>query len=48
MNERNTYKSIALIRHGFGGHPFGKDEGKSKKEKQAGLLKYEADFRYAK
>src|SRR5919199_2754113 len=22
----STYKSIALMRHGFGGHPFGKDE----------------------
>jgi 6-phosphogluconate dehydrogenase len=24
--ESNSYKSIALLRHGFGGHPFGKDE----------------------
>jgi 6-phosphogluconate dehydrogenase len=27
MNQSDTYKSIALMRHGFGGHPFGKDEG---------------------
>jgi 6-phosphogluconate dehydrogenase len=26
MNESDTYRSIALMRHGFGGHPFGKDE----------------------
>jgi 6-phosphogluconate dehydrogenase len=25
--ECDAYKSIALMRHGFGGHPFGKDEG---------------------
>jgi 6-phosphogluconate dehydrogenase len=25
-NDSDTYKSIALMRHGFGGHPFGKDE----------------------
>ncbi|AFU57633.1 6-phosphogluconate dehydrogenase-like protein [Candidatus Nitrososphaera gargensis Ga9.2] len=24
MNESDAYKSIALMRHGFGGHPFGK------------------------
>jgi 6-phosphogluconate dehydrogenase len=27
MKENDAYKSIALMRHGFGGHPFGKDEG---------------------
>jgi len=26
MNGSDAYKSIALMRHGFGGHPFGKDE----------------------
>lgn len=26
IKDSNTYKSIALMRHGFGGHPFGKDE----------------------
>ncbi|HYA81896.1 MAG TPA: decarboxylating 6-phosphogluconate dehydrogenase [Candidatus Bathyarchaeia archaeon] len=25
-NHSDTYKSIALMRHGFGGHPFGRDE----------------------
>jgi 6-phosphogluconate dehydrogenase len=24
--DSDDYKSIALMRHGFGGHPFGKDE----------------------
>lgn len=27
MNGSDAYKAIALMRHGFGGHPFGKDEG---------------------
>lgn len=27
MKESDAYRSIALMRHGFGGHPFGKDEG---------------------
>jgi 6-phosphogluconate dehydrogenase len=26
VRDNPTYKSIALMRHGFGGHPFGKDE----------------------
>lgn len=26
MKESNAYKSVALMRHGFGGHPFGKDD----------------------
>jgi 6-phosphogluconate dehydrogenase len=26
IKDSDTYKSIALMRHGFGGHPFGKDE----------------------
>jgi 6-phosphogluconate dehydrogenase len=25
--ESDAYRSIAIMRHGFGGHPFGKDEG---------------------
>lgn len=33
MNESDAYKSIALMRHGFGGHPFGKDEGIIKERK---------------
>jgi len=27
MRESDAYKSISLMRHGFGGHPFGRDEG---------------------
>ena len=27
MKESDAYKSIALMRHGFGGHPFGVDKG---------------------
>ena len=26
IKDSDTYKSIALMRHGFGGHPFGKDD----------------------
>src|ERR671923_742449 len=26
IKDSDTYKAIALMRHGFGGHPFGKDE----------------------
>jgi 6-phosphogluconate dehydrogenase len=33
MKESDAYKSIALMRHGFGGHPFGKDEGIIKERK---------------
>jgi 6-phosphogluconate dehydrogenase len=33
MTESDAYKSIALMRHGFGGHPFGKDEGLIKERK---------------
>lgn len=33
MNESDAYKSIALMRHGFGGHPFGRDEGIIKERK---------------
>lgn len=33
MNESDTYRSIALMRHGFGGHPFGRDEGIIKERK---------------
>jgi 6-phosphogluconate dehydrogenase len=39
MNESDTYKSIALIRHGFGGHPFGKDEGIMKERKKSRIAK---------
>ena len=35
----NTYRSIALMRHGFGGHPFGKDEYISKERKTSRISK---------
>jgi len=31
--DSDAYKSIALMRHGFGGHPFGRDEYKAKERK---------------
>jgi len=31
--DSDIYRSIALMRHGFGGHPFGKDEYISKERK---------------
>ncbi len=39
MNESDAYKSIALMRHGFGGHPFGKDEGIIKERKTSRISK---------
>src|SRR5215212_2541927 len=33
--ESNTYKAIALMRHGFGAHPFGKDEEKEKEREES-------------
>ena len=39
MNESDAYKSIALMRHGFGGHPFGKDEGIIKERKTSRVNK---------
>ncbi|TLX67690.1 MAG: decarboxylating 6-phosphogluconate dehydrogenase [Thaumarchaeota archaeon] len=37
--ESDTYKAIALMRHGFGGHPFGKDEYISKERKTSRIYK---------
>jgi 6-phosphogluconate dehydrogenase len=34
-----TYKSIALMRHGFGGHPFGKDEHIAKERETSRINK---------
>ena len=31
--DSDTYRSIALMRHGFGGHPFGKDKYIAKERK---------------
>jgi 6-phosphogluconate dehydrogenase len=39
MNESDAYRSIALMRHGFGGHPFGKDEGIIKERKTSRIQK---------
>jgi hypothetical protein len=33
MNESDFYKAISLMRHGFGGHPFGKEEDIARKGK---------------
>jgi 6-phosphogluconate dehydrogenase len=39
MNESDAYKSIALMRHGFGEHPFGKNEGIIKESKTSRIQK---------
>jgi 6-phosphogluconate dehydrogenase len=39
MKESDAYKSIALMRHGFGGHPFGVDEGIIKERKTSRIHK---------
>jgi 6-phosphogluconate dehydrogenase len=31
----DTYRAIALMRHGFGGHPFGKNEYIAKERKMS-------------
>jgi 6-phosphogluconate dehydrogenase len=31
--DSDTYRAIALMRHGFGGHPFGKDDNIAKERK---------------
>ena len=38
-HHRYAYKSIALMRHGFGGHPFGKDESIAKERKTSRISK---------
>jgi 6-phosphogluconate dehydrogenase len=35
----STYKSIALMRHGFGGHPFGKDDHIAEERKTSRIAK---------
>jgi 6-phosphogluconate dehydrogenase len=37
--ESDAYKSIALMRHGFGGHPFGRDENIIKERKTSRIHK---------
>lgn len=39
MNGSDAYKAIALMRHGFGGHPLGKDEGIIEERKTSRLSK---------
>ncbi|MGI0019552.1 MAG: phosphogluconate dehydrogenase (NAD(+)-dependent, decarboxylating) [Nitrososphaera sp.] len=39
MHESDAYKSIALMRHGFGGHPFGKDDRIIKERKTSRIKK---------
>ena len=38
-DHRYAYKAIALMRHGFGGHPFGKDESTAKERKTGRVSK---------
>ena len=37
--DTDAYKSIALMRHGFGGHPFGKDENIKKERKTSRITR---------
>jgi len=37
--DSDAYKSIALMRHGFGGHPFGRDEYIAKERKTYRIAK---------
>ena len=39
IKSSDTYRSIALMRHGFGGHPFGKDEYISKERTTSRISK---------
>lgn len=39
MRESDAYKSIALMRHGFGGHPFGRNEGIIKERRTSRIKK---------
>ena len=39
IKSSDTYRSIALMRHGFGGHPFGRDEYISKERKTSRISK---------
>jgi len=38
-HDGDAYRSIALMRHGFGGHPFGKDDGIIKERKTSRIKK---------
>lgn len=39
MSENNSYRAIAMMRNGFGGHPFGKNENISKERKIGRITK---------
>ena len=39
IKDSDAYKAIALMRHGFGGHPFGKDEYIAKERKTSRIQK---------
>jgi 6-phosphogluconate dehydrogenase len=39
IKDSDTYKAIALMRHGFGGHPFGKDEYIAKERETSRIKK---------
>jgi 6-phosphogluconate dehydrogenase len=39
IKDSDTYKSIALMRHGFGGHPFGKDDYIAKERETSRIKK---------
>jgi 6-phosphogluconate dehydrogenase len=39
QKDSDTYRSIALMRHGFGGHPFGKEEYIAKERKTSRIEK---------
>jgi 6-phosphogluconate dehydrogenase len=38
--ESDTYKSIALMRHGFGGHPFGADKDITEERRTSRINKF--------
>jgi 6-phosphogluconate dehydrogenase len=38
-SDGGTFRAIALMRHGFGGHPFGKDEYIAKERKTSRIQK---------
>lgn len=39
VNESDTYKAIAIMRHGFGGHPYGKDKYIARERKTSRIQK---------
>jgi 6-phosphogluconate dehydrogenase len=37
--ESNTARAIAIMRHGFGGHPYGKDDYIAEERRPAGFIR---------